>query len=321
MRSGSKKKFGIAVILTLSLASFVAAQQWEVRDVANEELPGRIIEVLADGTRVAGFIYGEGQMKTYLSVYDPDGNRLTNPGIDADGNTRGRFPHHRGIFIGWNRIRSNLGMDDLWHLRGNERMRVSEIKELEADSQGVRIVLDIEWLSSNRDDELEGLLISERREISISRTDGRTRIDHKSEMRAARDVNLGGDLQHAGLHFRADAAVDDVRSQTSYLWAPADLSPGRGRIISDDLLWVRFLFPLHDNWYSVTQLNHPDNRSTELSWRDYGRFGFFFNDELEAGEVREMVGRFYIDASAGPDAEDEDQVRAKADADYRAYVD
>ena len=312
---------GFAIIFGAVAANAGSAVQWSVQNIVNEDLPGRIIEVRADGMRVAGFVYGEGHIKPYLSVYDDEGQRLTNPGIDSDGDTRGRFPHHRGIFIGWNRMRSDLGMDDLWHLRGDEHMRLAEIEKLDADSKGVSMILRIEWVSSNRDDDLEGLLISERRGISISRADGRTRIDHISEMTAARDVVLGGDLQHAGLHFRADASVDGVRSQTSYLWAPGDLSPSGGRIISDELRWVRFLFPLHGNWYSVTQLNHPDNHSTELSWRDYGRFGFFFNDELEAGEVRRMAGRFYIDKSAGPEAEDEADIRAKAEADYRAFVD
>ena len=135
---------------------------------------------------------------------------------------------------------------------------------------------------------------------------------------AARDLHLRGDLQHAGLHFRADADVDSVRRQTRYIWYPADLPAGNGRILSDNLQWVNFRFPLHENWYSVTQLNHPVSRATELSWRDYGRFGFFFTDSLEAGETRVVAGRFIFDELA--ERGDNDPIRQRAQADHDAWI-
>ncbi len=315
-------------LLTLILATAIftlntsAWSEWTVVDRENDALPGRIIEIDHDGTRVAGFVYGpqeEGQIKPYLSVYDEEGHRLTNPGIDSDGETRGRFPHHRGIFIGWNQVQSDLGSDDLWHLRGDERMELISIERKEATSDGARLDLLIHWLSSDRDDESNGLLVAERRTIEVTRMRGRTVVDHRSEMTAKRDLKLHGDLQHAGLHFRADAEVDEVRGDTKYLWSPAHLSPGGGRIVSDELNWVNFRYPLHGNWYSVTQLNRPENRSTELSWRDYGRFGFFFTDELSEGEVRTMTGRFLIERMEEK-ADDKAAIRRQADQEHSAYL-
>ena len=314
----------LSLLTVLTIGGAACAQpagSWTIEDRANDELPGRIIDIRHDGERVAGFVYGaleDGQIKPYLSLYDSEGRRITNPGVDSEGSERGRFPHHRGIFIGWNRIQSDLGRDDLWHLRSGEHMTLASIENQEATADGAKLELIINWLSADRDNELDGLLIRERRTIEITRDGGRTVVDHRSDLEAARDLRLGGDLQHAGLHFRADTEVNEVRNETRYLWSPGDLPAGGGRIVSDTLHWVNFRFPLHENWYSVTQLNVPENRSTELSWRDYGRFGFFFNDDLEAGEVRTMKGRFLIEEM--DDSGDDEAIRGQATTDHRAYT-
>ena len=304
--------------LTCMALSATTAQGWTIQDIANEDLPGRSIEIRNDGQRVAGLIYGEGQYKPYLAVYDREGRRITNPGINAGGKRIGRFPHHRGIYIGWNHIDSDLGRDDLWHLHNGEHMGMVSLERQETNADSATIEVLIHWLSKDRTDELAGKLIEERRTFTISRPQGRTQIDKRSELTALRDLKLGGDLQHAGLHFRAAAAVDEVRGETKYLFSPADLPAGNGRIISDDLQWVNFRFPLFGQWYSVTQMNAPENRSTELSWRDYGRFGFFLQDELKRGETRVMKSRFIV--SEAPVHGEDAALRATAEADFQAYL-
>lgn len=290
---------------------------WTVAEAGGDELPGRRLVVRQGERTVAEFVHGDGQAKPYLAVYDGDGNRLTNPGLGPDGKTAGRFPHHRGIFIGWNRIQSGLGMDDLWHMRGT-RMTVDRFDDPKAGPEGVEFTVHIQWFSQNREDEQAGLLVAERRTIRLAEADGALAIDHDSVLTAVRDLTLGGDLQHAGLHFRADRAVDDVRGETRYLWVPAELPPGNGRIVSPDLRWVHFRFPLHGHWYGVTQLNRPENAMTELSWRDYGRFGFFRTAQLAAGEELRVSGRFLVERL--PDAGDAAALRAKAEAEHRRYT-
>lgn len=308
----------LRILLLLALGGS-SAWAWTLDERAHETLPGQTIEIRHDGELVAELIHGTGQAKPYLGVYDRAERRLTNPGLEADGERRGRFPHHRGIFIGWNHIDSDLGRDDLWHLNRGERMEVVSITGLATTADSATLECLIHWFSSQTDgDEQGGLLVAERRTLVVSRDGGRTQIDQHSELTAARDLRLGGDLQHAGLHFRADAAVDEVRGDTRYLWAPAELAPGNGRVISSELEWVNFRFPLHGQWYSVTQLNRPENRATELSWRDYGRFGFFFQDDLKKGESRSFQGRFLI--GEGSDAGDDEAVRATAQHDHLAFV-
>ena len=38
----------------------------------------------------------------------------------------------------------------------------------------------------------------------------------------------------------------------------------------------------------------------ELSWRDYGRFGFFFKKNMKKGDVQKLNYRFHIAPSQSP---------------------
>jgi hypothetical protein len=158
-------------------------------------------------------------------------------------------------------------------------MRVQAIStSSSSDSQlGERAIIeaDIEWRATPKGDSASQLLLTEHRRMVIHPTKDAVEVDATFTLKAARDLTLGGDLQHAGVHFRASHEVADHENQTGYLWEPAVPGPG-GKASSAEWKWARFFFPLADHWYSAMELNHPDNPSKELSWRSYGRVGFFF---------------------------------------------
>jgi hypothetical protein len=288
----------VTAVSLLALAAPVLAD-WSVKDRANPELPGKRVDVLKDANIVAALIYGEGQAKTYLHVYDEQGRQLTMSGLDAEGNPLGRFPHHRGIFIGWNRIHTDLGVDDLWGMGQGGRIELADYNS-EVRADGVTLDTTMHWRSRHAGDE-ENLLIVENRRLTVSRESGRTIVDFDTTLTARRDLRLDGDLQHAGVHYRAHHTVNDRATETAYLWEPTGLEDHGGRLISDDFEWVQLVYPKGDNWYLVTQLNAPKNPTEELSWRDYGRFGFFHKDELDAGESRNLSYRFIIQPIDAPE--------------------
>lgn len=302
------------------------AQDWQVAPRDNPEAPGERLDLAYSDQLVASLIYGEGQMKTFLSVYGADGQLITNPGLGPDGQTLGQFPHHRGIFIGWNQIRSELGVDDLWHMGDGGSIDLAGYAvSTEGDAATVSAVML--WRSKEQDAGGGDLLITERRRQTVRRPgDQRTIVDFHSHLIAERDLQLDGDLQHAGIHFRAHYDVGDRQSETVYLWEPTGLEDHGGRLISDEFKWVTYLFPRGDNWYRATQLNAPANPVEELSWRAYGRFGFFFKDELAAGDQRELAYRFIIDAIDPPESpgeltsEEERAHRQASQAYYDAWV-
>jgi hypothetical protein len=79
--------------------------------------------------------------------------------------------------------------------------------------------------------------------------------------------------------------VSGRNTETAYVWEPDLPGPG-GKAVSKDFKWCRLVFPIKDHWYSAMELNSPTNPVEELSWRDYGRFGFFFKKTLRRTRCR-----------------------------------
>jgi hypothetical protein len=290
--------------------------EWKVIERSNPDGPGKAVDATEDGRMVARFVYGEGQIKPYLHVFGESGELLTNPGADKRGDPAGRYPHHRGIFIGW-KITSELGTDDLWHMTKGCSMEVVALEKTEGGKDAARIVADIAWRSAKKDTDGNNILLREKRTLVISRPNkGRTQIDASFALSPMRDLRLAGDLQHSGVHFRARDEVNDKQSETSYLMEPS------AKVKGDDLKWCRFVFPAGERRYSALQLNHPQNPVEELSTRTYGRFGYFFKKDLKKDEKLALKYRFIVapasEAKLSP--EQADAARKQAQQAYDQFV-
>jgi methane monooxygenase PmoA-like len=279
----------IAASVLALLVSFSTYADWKIAERSNPEGPGKAVDALENGRLVARLIYGEGQFKPYLHVFGESGELLTNPGLDKNGKTSGKYPHHRGIFIGW-KIVSELGTDDLWHMTKGCAMELTKLETLTGAKDSARIVADIAWRSAKKTNGSD-LLIQERRDLTISRKDKQTQVDAVFTLTPARDVRFAGDLQHSGVHFRAADEVSSREADTGYISFPD------AKVKGSDLKWCHFVFPVGTNWYSAVQLNHPSNPVEELSMRKYGRFGYFFKKELKKGESLVLKYRFLVEYS------------------------
>jgi hypothetical protein len=275
--------------------------------------PGSVIDVLHDSVRAARFVYGDSQPKPYLHVYDDDGITLL-----TKGESTGTYPHHRGIFIGWNMIRVGSASFDLWHMTTGT-MRVVNIDRLIALPDSAIIVATIEWRAGTSG--AGALLLTERRTMAVSKPAGSgVQIDCYFELHAAQTLTLNGDLQHAGIHFRAPEEVWTRQTETSYLSSPD------GVVVGTNLRWCRLLFPIGTRWFTALQLNAPENPVQELSMREYGRFGYFFPHPLQTGEALCLAYRFVVAESAAPanppkqSAEQIVQSRNTCDALYNDFV-
>lgn len=289
------------ILLAASLCvAQVLAADWATQSVDNPDSPGKAVLITKDGKPVARFVHGDGQKKPFLHVYGAQGELLTNGGLDKSGKDAGKFPHHRGIYIGW-KITGAGGTYDLWHLHKGEVMTVKSIAPAKVDAQGVTLVATIEWRTGKAAKE-DVLLLTEVRTQRITRdAAGRTQVDFQTRLEAAVDLALGGDLQHAGCHFRAHNEVADQHAgKTVYLWEPAGKAEGSGKVVSSEFKWSQLRFPIGKNWYTATQYNASANPVEELSWRDYGRFGFFFKRDLKKSESQSLAYRFVIEPSQAP---------------------
>ena len=286
--------------LGASLTSALSAD-WSVTKGKNEDLPGQNVTVANGGKIVARLIYGEGQQMPYLALYDEKGRRVTNAGIDRDGKEVGSEPHHRGIFLGWQKIQSSLGVANLWSMREGTRMQLVSIEKMDATETAAAIVARIEWRAGNKDASGSDLLITETRRMVISQPDSlrRTQVDLAIRLEAARELTLDGNVQHAGVHFRAAHPVAKEPAKTSYLWSP-DVPGANGTVVSDRLQWGEFVFPLEERWYRAAQFNAPANPVQEFSKREYGRFGYFFKKTIARGEALSLVYRFLLESIPAP---------------------
>lgn len=294
-----RRLFAMAIAAALSATAFAS---WTTSKVDNG------IQIERAGKPVARFVFGEAELKPYLHVHGPNGELLTEWKADQ------QFPHHRGIFIGWNKIQSDLGSDDLWHLRSGETFKVRGHTIRTSDTNAT-LHATIEWRSAKKD--AENPLIVEERTLDISqRPDGTAQIDTRFTLRAERDLKLDGDLQHAGIHFRGSHELTKREKETKYLWEPPLDGPG-GKVVSTNLKWCRLVFSIGEKSFAATQLNAPSNPVEELSWRAYGRFGFFFKKQLKRGESFTVNYRFLV----GPhDGVSEEQQRQKIAEEYKKYA-
>lgn len=268
------------------------------------------VDISRDGKPVAHFVFGDSELKPYLHLFGPNGELLTEWSADQ------QFPHHRGIFIGWNKIQSDLGSDDLWHLRRSETLKVRSV-ETRASATGAVIHATVEWRSAKKDAAGDSLLLLEERILDISQSkDGTTQVDARFTLKAARDLKLDGDLQHAGIHFRGSKELSKREAETKYLWEPPLPGPG-GKVASPDLKWCRLIFPIGNNWFTATEFNAPGNPVEELSWRAYGRFGFFFKQSLKRDETLTVNYRFLV---APHDNSGEEKQRQQIGAEYKKYA-
>jgi hypothetical protein len=341
-----------AVLGLFAIAATASAADWKVTKGKNEVGPGENVSVTVDGKLVARLIYGEGQQKPFVAVYDEQGRAITNAGIDKDGKPVGIEPHQRGIFIGWKSIESDLGkldadakgtqykgtQSDTWSMMNGTTQELVEIERMATNDDSASIVAKIEWRAGTKDASGSNLLLTETRRIRVMQPPRMlAQIDVTSELNPARDLKLGADVQHAGVHMRVDASVYDHVAETSYLWSPtsaqkagkgykAGLPDATGSVKADNLKWGEFLFPLHGRWYTVTQMNALGNPTEEFSTREYGRFGFFFKEQLKKDEPLRISYRFLVKVAETPaeapkrSAAQAAKVRQEADSAYVKFV-
>ncbi|MEM7455984.1 MAG: membrane dipeptidase [Planctomycetota bacterium] len=249
--------------------------------------------------------------KVFHHVYDPDGLRRITKGPG------GLYPHHRGLYYGFNRISYGENQRaDTWHCNNGES-QTHEASLLQVAGAVIgRDVNIINWRGQDGEP-----FAQEIREMTVSRSGGATIIDFYSSLDSlVGDVRLDGDPQHAGFQFRAAQDVPDkTRDLTYYIRPDGRDEPGSFRNWSAgqnesevnrahiDLAWNALCFALpvsyerrgnrisEDRTHTVGYLDHPDNpKPARFSERDYGRFGSYFEYDLKPGEPLTLRYRVVI---------------------------
>ena len=273
---------------------------------------GQSLELLFDGRKVTRYMYAHDTSseqrtfetyKPFHHVYDAFGNLLTN-GPDGENpyiKSAILYPHHRGIFIGWNRLTFEGQRYDLWHMPQGHQVH-QEFLELIAGPVLARSTALIHW-----NDKDGRPMIVERRQTTVFRQSDPTvlLLDFHTDLKATRgDIVLDGDPEHAGFQYRPHDAVakggQEVKAK--YLFHKDGIDPRKDR----DLPWVAMSYGLGGERYSVLHMNHPDNPKPTVysAYRDYGRFGAFFTRELAGGQTLALDYRIWVGRGEMPERQD-----------------
>jgi hypothetical protein len=259
--------------------------------------PGKHLTLLCNGQPALRYMYEAldessedrraATMKPYYHVWSPEGETLLTKGPG------GLYPHHRGLFYGFNKITYGDGQQaDTWHNNRGEWQSHEKELSRQASGDGASHKVAIDW--HGRDGKV---FAHEERSLAIKRgeLDGVAgwQIDFTSTITPAEEfdvIHLDGDPQHAGFQFRASQEVPDkTAKQTYYLRPDGKGKKGETRNwdhakpnapankLSENLPWNALSILLDDQRYTVVYLDHPQNpKPSRYSERDYGRFGSYF---------------------------------------------
>ena len=257
---------------------------------AIQDQDGKHLDVLHQGRIVARYMYAydpssperlHTTYKPYLHVFDREGKGPITKGPG------GQYTHHRGIFVGWNRLGFGGKKYDRWHMKGGEQVHKKFLlRKASGDRAEVRTC--VHW----NDNEGNPIVEEERAFTFRSPPEGAyVVVDLATTIKAsAGDVELNGDPEHAGIQYRPANEVD--RNATIYVFPKEDANPRK----DVDYSWVGETYTLNGKQYSVVIMNHPDNpKGTRFSaYRNYGRFGAFPVAKIAKGESRTFRYRFLV---------------------------
>ncbi len=290
-------RFPISILATVCMAAAVAHGQDTGFSFSEEA--GRYLDVRAGDKPIARYMYSSDvaspekrleNFKPYLHVFDAEGKQFITKGAG------GLFPHHRGMFIGWNKLTVAGKTYDRWHMKGGEQVHTGFLRK-EATPQSATFTSSVAWTG-----ETAAAVLEEERTLTFLTPpkEAYALIEMQSKLKAVGgETRLDGDPEHSGLQFRP--ANEVTPEETTYLFPKEGADPKKDR----DYPWVGETFSLRGELYSVVYLNHPQNPKGTIfsAYRDYGRFGAWFNETIPAGGERTIQVRFLISKGAMPAVE------------------
>lgn len=226
--------------------------------------------------------------KVFHHLFNQAGDRIVTNGPDGHSSyvfKEIQYPHHRGIFYGFNRITYNDGVKaDLWHCQGDDFQ--SHEGFLASDTGPIlgRHSIAIAWHGKEKQ-----VILNEQREITVYHLPGGRLIEFASLLKSeVGNLTVDGDPQHAGFQFRAHNEVAaKTAKQTYYIRVDGTGKPGETKNWPGDkdqvnFPWKGMSYVLGDQRYTAAYIDKPTNpKEARFSERDYARFGSYFATEVK----------------------------------------
>jgi hypothetical protein len=150
-------------------------------DLAVKDTAGEHLDVLSGDKVLVRYMYANdtsseerhhATYKPYLHVFDAEGKKPITKGPG------GKFTHHRGIFIGWNKIGFGGKTYDRWHMKGGDIVH-QEFLDKSAKGNTATIVSLTHWMDGENKP-----LIDEKRTMKVTEAGTAGTVDHRLRERA-----------------------------------------------------------------------------------------------------------------------------------------
>ena len=267
-----------------------------VADFSFEERPGELA-LLDDGKPWLSTFIGpydparrDETYKVFTHIYDFDGTGTITKGAG------GKYPHHRGMFIGWKQTTIGGRTFNPWEMSDAYQQHTGWLAR-DAGAEKAVQQQKVEWRGNDGTP-----LVNEVRTISASRLpDGLRVFDFESTLSApegAGKVELRGDVQHAGMHVRLANEVSEHEDSTEYVIPEGAVEEQNVQV--KGVWWVCCSAVVEGKRWWVLHMTHPSIPTgvPDYSVRKYARFGAFFEPDLEPGQTIDL--RFRIVVSDKP---------------------
>lgn len=332
-----------AEVGTTRFTATLSSARYRGRDVfAFRDTPGSHLDLAFAGRTVTRYMcaFDTSSKKRVFETYKPYHHVLDAAGTDViTKGAPGHDPHHRGIYIGWNKLTVGPKRYDFWSMRGNSAQVHVKFLALSSGPVLGRSVALVHWRDGGG-----RTIVSEERETICFRQPASARrvgtsggpdgaaimlMEFRSRIKAvAGDMVLDGNPEHGGFQYRphndvavnagaaggkqtADAAPEELK--TVYEFHKDGIKTGGQRLNHNrDLPWAAISYALRGRRYTVQHMNHTTNpKGTVYSaYRQYGRFGAYFKKELKAGEVLPL--RYRLHVTEGPVPPRQEMIRRHA---------
>lgn len=248
--------------------------------------------------------------KVFHHVFGPGTKTLITKGAGGD------YPHHRGIYLGFNRTKYEGTVSDFWHCKDEKKFKEGAcqkhagLRGVEGNTDHASMTADIEWLdAAGKPVVVEARTLTVRKQSLDSKTEFGWQIDVRSVLSSKRgNIILDGDRQHAGLQFRAAQIVAKENSARYIrpvgfpeLEAAFEVEDGKNPDKHVNLGWLAMTYPIGNERYTVQYCEDPSlPKPSRYSERPYGRFGAFFKAELTPEKPLTMTYRLLVTPGEPP---------------------
>ncbi|WP_417397495.1 DUF6807 family protein [Gimesia chilikensis] len=242
--------------------------------------------------------------KVFHHVYGPQSGAIITKGPG------GKYTHHRGLYVGWNKTSFDGKTLDFWHCKNGAHLRHDKFISMQGGPDAGTMTAEIHW----EDGDGKPVIIETRKvtvtPIKVSSSEAPAwQIDWQTTLQSKRgEITLDGDRQHAGFQYRAAQPVAESNNATYVRpeGSPQQPAPYQVSDRTDpdkhvNLGWLAMSYDIDGKHYNVEYMEDPNvPKPSRYSERPYGRFGAFFDTKIDESHPLKMNYRLIVSEGKTP---------------------